>query len=46
MMTSDMLRAAIGGEVIEHYARCAEWEIDEFGRIVTDWEVARGFEKA
>ena len=46
MMTSDMLRAAVGGEVIEHYARCAEWEIDEFSRIVTDWEVARGFEKA
>ena len=46
MMTSDMLRAAIGREVIEHYARCAEWEIDEFSRIVTDWEVARGFEKA
>ena len=46
MMTSDMLRAAIGSEVIEHYARCAEWEIDEFSRIVTDWEVARGFEKA
>ena len=46
MMTSDMLRAAMGDEVIEHYARCAEWEIDEFSRIVTDWEVARGFEKA
>ena len=46
MMTSDMLRTAIGDEVIEHYARCAEWEIEEFSRIVTDWEVARGFEKA
>jgi glutamine synthetase len=46
MMTSDMLRAAMGDEVVEHYARCAEWEIEEFSRIVTDWEVARGFEKA
>lgn len=46
MMTSDMLLSAMGDEVIEHYARCAEWEIEEFSRIVTDWEVARGFEKA
>jgi glutamine synthetase len=46
MMTSNMLRSAMGDEVIEHYARCAEWEIEEFSRIVTDWEVARGFEKA
>ena len=36
----------MGDWVIDHYARCAEWEIEEFNRIVTDWEVARGFEKA
>ena len=24
----------------------AEWEIEEFKGVVTDWEVARGFEKA
>jgi glutamine synthetase len=31
---------------VAHYARAAEWEIQEFDRIVTDYEIARGFEKA
>lgn len=43
---SDMLRAAMGDDVIDHYTRCAEWEQEEFDRVVTDWEIARGFERA
>lgn len=43
---SDMLRAAMGDEVIDHYCRAAEWEIEEFERAVTDFEIARGFERA
>ncbi|MEM7711511.1 MAG: glutamine synthetase, partial [Pseudomonadota bacterium] len=43
---SDMLRVAMGDEVIDHYTRCAEWEQEEFDRAVTDWEIARGFERA
>ena len=43
---SDMLRAAMGGDVIDHYTRAAEWELEEFDRVVTDWEIARGFERA
>ena len=43
---STMLRAAMGDGVIDHYTRCAEWEQEEFDRTVTDWEIARGFEKA
>jgi len=43
---SDMLRAAFGDGVVDHYTRCAEWEHEEFDRAVTDWEIARGFEKA
>ncbi|WP_306132711.1 glutamine synthetase family protein [Roseivivax marinus] len=43
---SDMLRAAFGDEVVDHYVRCAEWEQEEFDRAVTDWELARGFERA
>ncbi len=43
---SDMLRAAMGDEVVDHYTRCAEWEQEEFDRVVTDWEIARGFERA
>ncbi|WP_085900462.1 glutamine synthetase family protein [Kiloniella majae] len=43
---SKMLRAAMGDDVIDHYTRAAEWEQEEFDRRVTDWEVARGFERA
>ena len=43
---SAFLRAAMGGDVIDHYTRCAEWEQEEFDRVVTDWEIARGFERA
>ncbi|MGR3501648.1 glutamine synthetase family protein [Pseudaestuariivita sp.] len=43
---SKMLRTAMGDAVIDHYTRCAEWEQEEFDRIVTDYEVARGFERA
>jgi glutamine synthetase len=43
---SQMLREALGSDVIDHYVRAAEWEQEEFDRRVTDWEVARGFERA
>ncbi len=43
---SDFLRAAMGDDVVDHYTRCAEWEQEEFDRAVTDWEIARGFERA
>ena len=46
LRTSSFLREAFGDEVVEHYTRCAEWEQEEFDRVVTDWEVARGFERA
>ena len=46
LLASDMLRAAMGDDVIEHYARAAEWEIEDFNRVVTDYEVTRGFELA
>ena len=43
---SKMLREAMGDDVVDHYVRAAQWEQEEFDRIVTDYEVARGFEKA
>ena len=43
---SAMLRAALGDDVVDHYARAAQWELEEFDRVVTDYEVARGFERA
>ncbi len=46
MTGSKMLRAAFGDDVIDHYTRAAEWEQEEYDRRITDWEVARGFERA
>lgn len=43
---SAMLREAMGDKVVDHYVRCGEWEQQEFERAVTDWEIARGFERA
>ncbi len=43
---SAMLRAAMGDDVVEHYQRAAEWEVEEQDRIVTDWELKRGLERA
>ena len=43
---SDMLRAAFGSEVVDHYVRMAEVEQEAFDAAVTDWEIARGFERA
>ncbi|MGI9402314.1 MAG: glutamine synthetase family protein [Rhizobiaceae bacterium] len=44
--SSAMLREAFGSEVIDHYVRAAEWEQEAFDKVVTDWEIARGFERA
>jgi glutamine synthetase len=43
---SAVLRAAFGDAVIDHYVRAAEWEQSEYDRRVTDWEIARYFERA
>jgi glutamine synthetase len=43
---STMLRTAFGDQVIDHYVHAARWEQTEYDRRVTDWEVARGFERA
>lgn len=43
---SKFLRETMGDEVVDHYTRAAEWEQEEFDRVVTDWEIARGFERA
>jgi glutamine synthetase len=46
LRASAMLRTAFGDDVVDHYTRAAEWEVEEFGRAVTDYEIARGFERA
>jgi len=46
MQGSAFLRRAFGEDVVDHYIHAARWEIAEQNRVVTDWEVARGFERA
>ena len=46
LRTSDFLREALGYDVVDHSTLAAEWEQEEFDRVVTDWEIARGFERA
>lgn len=46
LRNSDMLRKAMGDDVIDHYTRCAEVEQEMFDAAVTDWEIKRGFERA
>jgi glutamine synthetase len=42
---SDVARAAFGEDVVDHYVRAAEVELEAFGAAVTDWERYRGFER-
>ncbi|MGA2433571.1 MAG: glutamine synthetase family protein [Acidimicrobiales bacterium] len=42
---SAVARDAFGDEVVDHYVRAAQVEVDTFGAAVTDWERYRGFER-
>ena len=46
LSASEMLKSAFGEDVVKHHCRAAEVELEEFDRVVTDWEIARGFERA
>ena len=41
---SEILRHAMGDEVVDHYVRVAEWEQESYDNVVTGYEVSRGFE--
>jgi len=43
---SAMLRAAFGGDVVDHYVHAARWEVAEADRMVTDFDLKRGLERA
>ncbi len=43
---SQVLRAAFGDPVVDHYLHAGEWEQAEYDRRVTDWELIRYFERA
>jgi glutamine synthetase len=41
---SGMARKWFGDEFVDHYAATREWEVRQFEKAVTDWELARYFE--
>jgi glutamine synthetase len=43
--TSEIARATLGDEVVDHYANMAAVELAAFNAAVTDWELFRGFER-
>ena len=42
---SKVASEAFGADVVRHYSRMAEIELETFDRAVTDWEKFRGFER-
>jgi len=42
---SPVAAAAFGADVVAHYLRCAQVELEAFNTAVTDWERVRGFER-
>jgi glutamine synthetase len=42
---SELAEAAFGKDVVAHYVRAAEIELEAFEGAVTDWERRRGFER-
>jgi glutamine synthetase len=43
--SSEVVRAALGEEVVAHYTNMADVELEAFRGAVTDWERRRGFER-
>ena len=42
---SSMAREVFGDEVVDHYVKAADVEVQAFNAAVTDWERVRGFER-
>jgi glutamine synthetase len=42
---SALARASFGDDVVDHYTNMADVELAAFDAAVTDWELARGFER-
>lgn len=43
--SSAVARAALGDDVVDHYANMADVELAAYNAAVTDWELFRGFER-
>jgi glutamine synthetase len=44
LAASERARAILGEPFVDHYVRTREWEVRQFERVVTDWELRRYFE--
>ena len=42
LQLAQMLRAALGNGVVDHFVHTARWEQLEYDRRVTDWELMHG----
>lgn len=42
---SEVLRTAVGDQVVDHYLHTGRWEQREYDRRVTDWDLMRNFER-
>ena len=41
---SDEAKQILGAAFVDHYVRTREWEVRQFDRVVTEWELKRYFE--
>jgi glutamine synthetase len=41
---SETARAILGARFVDHYVRTRDWEVRQFDRVVTEWELKRYFE--
>jgi glutamine synthetase len=41
---SETARAILGPRFVDHYARTRDWEVRQYDRVVTEWELKRYFE--
>jgi glutamine synthetase len=44
-VSSELARTAFGADVVDHYTNMADVELKAFEAAVTDWELARSFER-
>ena len=44
LKASEAARAILGAEFVDHYVRTREWEVREFNKAVTSWELERYIE--
>ena len=44
LAASQGAREILGEPFVDHYVRTREWEVRQFERVVTEWELKRYFE--